>query len=153
MLKELKTSKLMEMRKIAKVLYEDLDSALSYRATLLSDTSTLSRLEVAKHERLRDPESYYHFKLFDKAVSIVRLYNKQSWISHENNNFHFSVRCHGFTPSIVDMNKRISNSYIDCGDFDSIENCFPYFTSCIIQLLSTEYDFDLNLFDMELVRV
>ena len=153
MLKELKSSKLMEMRKIAKVLYDDLDSALCYRATLLQETSTLSRLEVAKHERLRDPEAYYHFKFFDKAVSIVRLYNKQSWISHENNDFHFSVRCHNFTPSIVDMNKRISNEYIDCGDFNTIEKCLPYFTSCIIQLLHTEYDFDLNLFDMELVRV
>lgn len=153
MLKELKTSKLIEMRKIAKILYDDLDSALSYRATLLSETSTLSRLEVAKHERLRDPETYYHFKFFDKAISIVRLYNKQSWISKENNDFHFSVRCHNFVPSIVDINKRISNSYVDCGDFNTIEKCYPYFTSCIIQLLSTEYNFNLNLFDLELVNV
>lgn len=152
MLKELKTSKILEMRKIAKELYEDLDNALSYRATLLEDTSSLSRLEIAKHERLRDPETYYHFKFFDKAVSIVRLYNKQSWIGKENYIFHFSVRCFGFTPSISQLNKRISSNYIDCGDFDSIEKCYPFFTSCIIQLLYTEYDFNLNLFDMELVN-
>ena len=97
MVRELKTSQIMEYRKLLKVVLDGLDSAFKVRQGLIEYNSA-TKYEFAKYDSNNDPEPYYHIKLFDKAIGIVRLYNFRDWFKDdpEQKYFHFAIRCYNF---------------------------------------------------------
>lgn len=149
MIKEFKSSQLIELKKLSKTIYDMAESALAYRAKLFEHVGT-TQYEIQKYESLRDPESFYHFKLFDKAVSIIRLYSNRDWLNEdeEKNKFHFAICCYNFKPSIS-LKYREYQDHIVYGDFETIDECIKYFISAIIQISDTEYDILLPVFKNE----
>lgn len=150
MIKELKTSQLIQMKKMSQQLYEMFDSALAYRNTLIEKQST-SEYEHAKYDSLRDSESYYHFKLFDKAVSIIRLYDKRDWIRKEDaDGFHFSICCYGFNPEFKIKNRQYSDKWF-YGDFKTIDASIKYFIAACVYITDKTYNIIDPLFKEEYI--
>lgn len=152
MIKELKTSQLIQMKKLSQQLYEMFDSALAYRKTLIEKQST-SEYEHAQFDSMRDPESYYHFKLFDKAVSIVRIYDKRDWFRKDDEDeFHFTICCYGFNPNFNIQSRSYSDKHF-YGDFKSIESCIKYFIAACVSLTDNQFNIIDPLFKEEYVLI
>lgn len=151
MMRDFKTSQLLELRKLSKQIYDMCDFAAKVRARLIEQKGTCE-FEYDKRNSLADPESYYHFKLFDKGVSIIRLYSKAGWfrIDEENKNFHFAIRCYNFQPSLK-LESTYHGSYTDYGDFEKIDECMKYFITAIVQITDTEFNIIDPLFKEEYV--
>lgn len=136
MLRELKTSQILEYRKLLKTVLDGLDSAYQIRQGLIEYNSA-SKYEYAKYDSLNDPEPYYHLKLFDKAVGIVRLYSNREWSvdDPEKKYFHFGIRIYNFTP-FEDFNLSVKRTreYSTYGDFLNINDCLEYFYKFVKQL-------------------
>lgn len=136
MLRELSSSQILEYKKILKTVLTGLDSAFKARQGLIEYNSA-SQYEHAKYDSLHDPEPYYHLKLFDKAVGIVRLYNSREWSVKDEDKqyFHFAVRCYNFRP-YEDFNLPIKTTreYATYGDFLDINDCLDYFYKFTKQL-------------------
>lgn len=136
MLRELSSSQLLEYKKLLKTVLDGLDSASKIRAGLL-EYDSVSKYEYAKYDSLNDPEPYYHIKLFDKAVGIVRLYTSREWFSDdpEKKYFHFAIRLYNFSPYET-FNLQVKNcrEYSTYGDFQDLEDCLPYFYKFVKQL-------------------
>lgn len=62
-----------------KIILDGLDSAYQLRQGLI-ELDSVSKYEKAKYDSLNDPEPFYHLKLFDKAIGIVRLYSSREWL-------------------------------------------------------------------------
>lgn len=152
-MKEFRTSNLMELKKLAKSIYDICDKALISRTKLIEQVGT-TEYEFQKQQSLSDPESYFHFKLFDKGVSIIRLYSPTGWfrIDEERKDFHFAVRCYGFNPSFK-LEQRAYSQYIDYGDFETIKKAMPYFIAACVQITDTQYDIIDPLFKEEYVLI
>lgn len=136
MLKELSSSQLLEYKKILQTVLNGIDSACSARSKLL-DYNSASKYEHAKYDSLNDPEPYYHIKLFDKAIGLVRLYNSREWSKNdpEKKYFHFGIRCYNFSP-FEDFNLPVKRNreYYTYGDFLDISDCLDYFYKFTKQL-------------------
>lgn len=129
MMKELKTSQLIEYKKLLKTVLDGIDSAIEIRKSLI-DFDSANKYQYALYDSFQDPEPYYHIKLFDKAIGIVRLYTKQVQFTDdpEQKNFHFAIRCYNFDPS-KDFNLPVKATldYKTYGDFPDIIHTLPYF--------------------------
>lgn len=136
MLKELSSSQLLEYRKILKIVLDGLDKAYSVRQGLL-DYNSASKYEHAQYDSLYDPEPYYHLKLFDKAIGIVRLYNPREWSvdDPEKKYFHFGIRVYNFS-LYEDFNLSVKRTreYSTYGDFLDINDCLEYFYKFLKQI-------------------
>ena len=150
-MKEFRTSQIIELKKLSKAIYDMADSALAYRNSLIDSCGT-TEYEARKYHSLHDPETYYNFKLFDKGVSIIRLFNSREWFNDdpEKKKFHFAIRCYNFRPSI-NLKHSDYQSYIDFGDFEKIEDTIKYFISAIIQLTDCQFDIILPFFKQEVL--
>lgn len=128
MLRELKSSQILEYKKLLKTVLDGLDSASKIRQGLIEYDSA-SKYEYAQYDSLNDPEPYYHIKLFDKAIGIVRLYNCREWSvdDPEKKYFHFGIRCYNFNP-FEDFNLSVKRTreYSTYGDFLDISDCLEY---------------------------
>lgn len=152
MIKELKTSQLIQMKKLSKQLFDMFEAALAYRSTLIEKQST-NEYEYAKYDSLRDPEYYYNFKVFDKGVSIIRLYDKKDWFNKiEDDIFHFTICCYGFNPEFKIENRYMGNKWF-YGDFPEIEKCIKYFITACVYLVDSVYDIVDPLFKEEYILI
>ena len=152
-MKDFKSSQLIELRKISKQLYEAFDSALAYRSSLLEHVGT-TEYEMQKKAALSDPETYYHFKLFDKGVSIIRLYHKSQWDRIEDvNDFHFAIKTFDFDPKFNISHRVSGNNNHIYGDFSSIDACIKYFITACVLLVDNVYNIIDPLFKEEYVLV
>lgn len=144
MIKELSSSQLKEYKKMLKTILEGIDSAIGIRSGLIEYNSA-NKYMIAQHDSLNDPEPYYHFKLFDKAIGIVRLYTKNVQFTDdpEQKNFHFAIRCYNFNPD-KDFNLPLRHTieHDTYGDFKSFEDIFPYFFRFSKQLMDTIFKED-----------
>lgn len=129
MLRELKTSQILEYKKLLKTVLDGLDSAFKIRQGLIEYDSA-SKYEFAQYDSLNDPEPYYNLKLFDKAIGIVRLYNNREWFKDdpEKKYFHFALRTYNFSP-FEDFNLpvRRTREYSTYGDFLDLSDSLEYF--------------------------
>lgn len=128
MVRELKSSQILEYKKLLKIVLDGLDSAFKVRQGLL-DYNSASKYEHAQYDSLNDPEPYYHIKLFDKAIGIVRLYNSREWFidDPEQKYFHFGIRCYNFIPfEDFDLKIKRNREYSTYGDFLDINDCLEY---------------------------
>ena len=149
MLKELKTSQLIEYKKLLKTVLEGIDSAVRQRASLL-EYDSVSKYEHAKYDSLNDPEPYYHIKLFDKAIGIVRLYNSRDWNVEDVDKkyFHFAIRCYNYYPtSFLDLPLKRSSEYVTIGDFLAIDDCIPYMYELSKKLFIEQFKINVDLFE------
>lgn len=129
MIKDFKTSQLIEYRKMLKIMYDGFSSAIQKRATLIDDTRSLSDYEHSVIDSFQDPEYYYSIKFLDKAITIVRLYNCREWFHEDEDHkyFHFAIRCYNFKPNDrfgLDFNRYADHT--DYGDFQDINDTWKY---------------------------
>lgn len=137
-LHELKTTQLMEYKKLLKTVLKGIDSAIALRASLI-ECDSVSQLDFQKYDSFHDPEKYYHLKLFDKGISICRLYNSSDWFvdDPEKKYFHFCIRCYNFTPNEkYKLPIKLHPNYSDYGDFCDIDDSLKYFHSFCYELTS-----------------
>lgn len=149
MLKELRTSQLLEYKKLLNTVLSGIDSAISIRQGLI-EYDSVSKYEYAKYDSLNDPEPYYHIKLFDKAIGIVRLYNKRDWLvdDKESKYFHFAIRCYNWYPTKnFDLKVRTTDNYATYGDFLHIDDVIKYFYEFSKQLIVSEFKINVDLFE------
>lgn len=136
MIKELKTSQLLEYKKLLKTVLDGIDSAIELRKGLL-DMDSANKYELALHDSYNDPEPFYHVKLFDKAIGIVRLYTKNTQFADdpEQKNFHFAIRCYNFDPD-EDFNLPMKHTieHNTYGDFKTFDEILPIFFNMCSQL-------------------
>ena len=149
MLQELKTRQILEYRKLLKTVLDGLDSAYKVRKGLL-DYDSVSKIEYARYDSYNDPEPYYHIKLFDMAIGIVRLYEKRQWTieDDESKYFHFTIRCYNFRPT-KNINIQIARSTretTDYGEFLEISDCMRYFYDFTKELIIKKFELPTNLF-------
>lgn len=145
---ELKTSQIAEYRKLLKTVLDGLDSAYKIRQGLIEYDSA-TKLEYARYDSLNDPEPYYHIKLFDKAIGIVRLYNVRDWSidDPEKKYFHFTIRIYNFRPSsYFNLSVKSCYSHSDYGEFLDISDCMKYFYNFTCDLIASTFKLDQNLF-------
>ena len=124
MLKELRTSQLMEYKKLLKRVLDGIDSAIEVRRSLIQYDS-VNQYEIAKYDANHDPEQFYHLKLFDMGVSICRLYDSKRWFRDDPDKceFHFCIRCYKYEPKEkYKLDYKRYSDYVDIGDFDSIDS-------------------------------
>lgn len=136
MIKELRTSQLIEYKKLLETVLDGIDSAIDIRKSLL-EFDSVSKREIAYRDSLNDPEPYYHIKLFDKAIGIVRLYTKNVQFADdpEQKNFHFALRCYNFDPrEDFNLPMRHTIEHNTYGDFKSFDDIMPYFFEFAKQL-------------------
>lgn len=136
MLKELRTSQLIEYKKLLNTVLNGIDSAINIRQGLIEYDSA-SKFEKAQYDCMNDPEPYYHIKLFDCAIGIVRLYSPIQWsISDPDKNYyHFTIRIYNFIPSKrYNLKVKPSIDYSDYGEFLSIEDSIKYLFRFCLQL-------------------
>lgn len=148
MILELKTSQINEYRKLLKTVLDGLDSAYRIRQHLIEYDST-SKLEFARYDSLNDPEPYYHIKLFDKAIGIVRLYNPRDWSieDDEKQYFHFTIRIYNFRPvTRFNLSVRPYQNYSDYGEFLDISDTMRYFYNFSCELIISCFHLETNLF-------
>lgn len=149
MVRELKTSQIAEYRKLLKTVLDGLDSAYKLRQGLI-EYDSVNKLELAKYDSFNDPEPFYHLKLFDKGIGIIRLYNKRDWTieDEESKYFHFTIRCYNFRPdSYFNIKVKMHDEFNDYGEFLDISDCMPYFCKFSTSLIAKTYNINLNLFD------
>lgn len=149
MLQELKTRQILEYKKLLKIVLDGLDSASKVRQGLL-EYDSVSKFEYARFDSYNDPEPYYHIKLFDMAIGIVRIYEKRQWVieDDEGKYFHFTIRCYNFRPT-SNSNIQIVRSTretTDYGEFLEISDCMRYFYDFTKELIIKKFDFPTNLF-------
>lgn len=149
MLQELKTRQLLEYKKLLKTVLEGLDSAYKVRQGLL-EYDSVSKIEYARYDSYNDPEPYYHIKLFDMAIGIVRIYEHRQWIieDDEGKYFHFTIRCYNFRPT-KNINIQIARSTretTDYGEFLEISDCIRYFYDFTKELIIKKFELPTNLF-------
>lgn len=136
MIRELKSSQILEYKKLLKTVLDGLDSAYQARQGLIEYNSA-SKYEYAKYDSLNDPETYYHVKLFDKAIGIVRLFNSREWSVNdpEQKYFHFGIRCYNFSPfEDFGLSVKRTRDYSTYGDFLDINDCLEYVYKFLKQL-------------------
>lgn len=136
MLQELKSSQLLEYKKLLKTVLDGLDSAYKVRHSLI-EFDSVSKYEHASYDSLHDPEPYYHIKLFDKAVGIVRLYTSKEWTVEdpEKRYFHFAIRCYNFSPyETFKLCCKNCRDYSTYGDFQDLDDVLPIFYKFVKQL-------------------
>lgn len=139
MIKELRTSQLLDYRKMLNSILSGIDSALAHRSRLI-EYDSITSLEIDKSDSLNDPEPFYHIKLFDKGVSIVRLYDSKQWFASDPDKcyFHFTIRVYNFVPyDTYKLQFKRYRSHVDIGDFLSLDDCLKYFSKIVFQLLQT----------------
>lgn len=149
MLKELKTSQLLEYKKLLTTVLDGIDSAVKIRQGLI-EYDSVSKYEYAKYDSLNDPEPYYHLKLFDKAIGIVRLYNKREWTidDDESKYFHFAIRCYNFHfTSYSNLTIKRTSEYTQVSEWLSIEDCIPYFYELCKKMFVEVFKINCNLFE------
>lgn len=137
MLRELKTSQINEYRKLLRTVLDGLDTASKVRSHLI-DFDSASKMEIARCDSLNDPEPFYHLKLFDKAIGIVRLYDSREWSNNDPDKkyFHFAIRCYNFCPTeTYKLRSKLCRSYSTYGDFLDIADALPYFNKFINDLM------------------
>lgn len=140
MIKELKTSQLLDYKKMLTTILQGIDSSLAYRNKLIEYDSVTS-YELDKFDSLQDPERYYHIKIFDKGVSIIRLYDSKTWFSSDPDKkyFHFAIRIYNFVPSdTYKLSFKRYRLHVDVGDFQDISDSLKYFAKFVNQLLILE---------------
>lgn len=140
MIKELKTSQLLDYRKMLNTILQGIDSSLAYRHKLIEYDSVTS-YELDKYDSFNDPERYYHIKIFEKGVSIIRLYDSASWFSADPDKkyFHFAIRFYNYFPSdVYNLHFKRYRLHVDIGDFQDISDSLKYFAKFVNQLLISE---------------
>lgn len=140
MIKELKTSQLLEYRKMLNTMLQGIDVSLSYRQKLIEYDSVTS-YELDKYDSFNDPERFYHIKIFDKGISIIRLYDSKSWFSVDPDKkyFHFAIRIYNFVPNdTYKLSFKRYRLHVDFGDFQDISDSLKYFSKFVNQLLISE---------------
>lgn len=150
MMNELKSSQLIQYKKLLKTVIDGIEAAIVARSGLI-EYDSVTKYEKALYDCNQDPEPYYHLKMFDKAVGIVRLYYPREWFSEDPDQkyYHFAIRCYNFTPS-ENFNLKVTPclNYSTYGDFQDINDCFRYFYSFCKELIGIKvplYQRDLNL--------
>lgn len=152
MLKEFKTSQLLSYKKMLTDILDGVNSAINIRHKLI-EYDSVSKMEYAKYDSLQDPELYYHIKLFDKAIGLVRLYETKDFFNEDpqKEKFHFAVRCYNFIPTndrFVPMKHTIN--YDTYGDFETINEALRLFYFFSNELLSEVTCLPQKFLDLEI---
>lgn len=138
MLKELRSSQLIQYKKLLKTVLEGIDSAISIRQGLIEYDSA-SQYEKAVYDCNNDPEPYYHLKMFDMAIGLIRLYNPREWSIDDPDEkyFHFTIRLYNFVPKYTYKLKiKTYVNYSDYGEFLDLNDCMSYMFRFIVQMFS-----------------
>lgn len=152
MLRELRTSQLLEYKKLLNTVLTGIDSAINIRQGLIEYDSA-SKFEKAQYDCMNDPEPYYHIKLFDCGIGIVRYYSPIQWSIDDPDKkyYHFTIRIYNFTPKKrYDLKIKPCANYSDYGEWCSIEDLLPYFFKFVLQLFHWKLNINQDyLFDFE----
>lgn len=151
MLKEFRTSNLIEMRNELKHCVSLVQNALNLRASMLEYKSdgTLESMRIDSHS---DPETYYHFKFLDKACSIVAdtcYITDNSHRSKPTERYYYHIKTYYWKSKILES-KNLNIPF--CSDYDyygnfSYDEALSYFKRICAELLGVlGVDYQMVLF-------
>lgn len=148
MVRELSSSQLLNYKKLLQTVLNGIDSAISVRSHLI-DYDSVSKYEHDKIDSLNDPEPYYHFKMFDVGIGIIRRYYPRDWLIEDNEQryFHFTIRIYNFSPS-DSFNLKIVHfaHYSDYGEWLSIDDSLPFLFRFVVDFFVKKYKLQKSLF-------
>lgn len=141
-----KRSQLEDDYKMLRDLCVSFKTAIDSKARF-GDINTRAKLEEAFHDRILNPEHYYSFRWFNKAVSIVYgafINGKMEKTYH--------VKTYNWIPEncgIRIFSKDNCHAYF--GSYSSLDDCFKHYARLVLTLIGHEIgDYNTVLLNQEL---
>lgn len=130
---------LRQMKKDLDFYKQKVEFALQQSASLIDIKSSGAR-ERADLEKDTDPEKYFHFRFFDKGVSIIinRYFINEDGSYSRTNEVYYHLAFYNFNPKCF-KSKLYELPYVvaknQYGNFEFLSLAYPYFVRGVVDLI------------------
>lgn len=141
----LSTQKLIDIRKSLDFVRDVISAQINEDSNLISFSSTSSK-EQAQYDALKNPESFYNFRIGLKAVSVIRncmYFYKGTYTRTTTPYYH--VKFYNTVPSSIFLNLSSFSKPIEYdiatriyGSFESFDECISLFYYGVLDLIRSE---------------